>query len=331
MSNLNEYFREDKPIVYFSGYSFEDRAIGVLSAIGNRVSFEYAFSIGFPSSYLGNSLHWKQNKAFIDDRLSELSKNYERIDVSVKQPVEVRQNLREMIKRRKIDFQQFKTIIDITSFPKSTLFMLLKELAESNASGYLFYIEPIDYELPISLGVKDVRALPFFGDDYNPKKQKLLIEFLGFEGLRAYAIWEVFDPHKTIALIELSPISNPKWHDIAEFENKLLLSRPNVEKREISFDNIEEAINTLEGIYEEVGDTYNIIVSSLGTKLSAVSLFYFANRHKNVFVTFSRPEEYTEHYSYGSSKLIVVAFNNESARTVDSYDLKEDELVITRT
>jgi hypothetical protein len=324
MSNLNEYFREDKMIVYFSGYSFEDRGISVLSTIGNKVSFEYAFSVGFPSSYLGNSLHWKQNKAFIDDRLSELAKNYERIDVSVKQPVEVRQNLREKIEKYKIDFQQFKTIVDITSFPKSTLFMLLKELTESNASGYLFYIEPIDYELPISLGVKDVRTLPFFGDDYDPKKQKLLIEILGFEGLRAYAIWEVFDPHKTIALIGLPTISNPKWHDIAEFENKLLLSRPNVEKREISFDNIEEAINTLEGIYGEVGDKYNIIVSSLGIKLSAVSLFYFANRHKNVFVTFSRPEEYTEHYSYGYSKLIVSAFNNESARMVNSYDLEDE-------
>ncbi|MDO9096686.1 MAG: hypothetical protein Q7U60_00980, partial [Candidatus Methanoperedens sp.] len=109
---------------------------------------------------------------------------------------------------------------------------------------------------------------------------------------------------------------------VSEKENELLLSRPNVEKREISFTNIEEATNTLEKIYEDVGNKYNIIVSSLGTKLSAIPLFYFANRHKNVFVAFSRAEKHTEHYSYGCSKMVIIAFNHESANIVDKYDFK---------
>ncbi|TVM04198.1 MAG: hypothetical protein CV087_00705 [Candidatus Brocadia sp. WS118] len=321
MNNIHKYFNVDSPIVYFSGYGFEERTIGVLSAIKGKASIDYAFSIGFPSSFLGNTLHWKQNKAFIDDRLAEISKNYDIVNISVKHPVEVRQYIRERIEKFKIDLQKFKTIVDITSFPKSTLFMLLKELVESNASGYLFYIEPIDYELPISLGVKDVRTLPFFGDDYDPKKQKLLIEILGFEGHRAYAIWETFDPHKTVALIGVPSSSNQKWKNISEKENELLLSRPNVNKREISFVSIKEATNTLEEIYKEAGDKYNIIVSSLGTKLSAIPLFYFANRHKNVFITFSRAEEYTEHYSYGCNKIVIIAFNTKSANIIDSYDL----------
>lgn len=323
MNNIYKYFNNDKPIIYFSGYGFEERTIGLLSTLKGKVSFDYAFAIGFPSSFLGNTLHWKQNKAFIDDSLAEMAKNYEVINISVKYPVEVRQHLREKIVKNKINLQDFKIIVDITSFPKSTLFMLLKELAESNASGYLFYIEPIDYELPISWGVKEVRTLPFFGDDYDQKKQKLLIEVLGFEGFRAYAIWETFDPHKTIALIGVPSPANQKWKNISERENELLLTRPNVEKREISFTTIEDATNTLEKIYEEEGNKYNIIVSSLGTKLSAVPLFYFANGHKNVFITFSRPEEHTEHYSYGCSKMIVVAFDHNSANIIDSYDLRK--------
>jgi hypothetical protein len=199
--------------------------------------------------------------------------------------------------------------------------MLLKELVESDASGYLFYIEPVDYELPISLGVKEIRTLPFFGDEYDPHKRKLLIEILGFEGLRSYAIWELFDPHRTIALIGEPSSSNQKWKTISEHENDLLLSRPNVEKREISFTDVKGATNALESIYECEGDKYNIIVSSLGTKLSAVSLFYFANRHDNVFIAFSRPEEHTEHYSYGCSRLVVVNFNCKSADVIASYDL----------
>lgn len=322
MNNLFKYFKDNRPNIYFCGYGFEERSIGLLSIIREKVSFDYAFSIGFPSSFLGSTFLWRQNKAFIDDSLAVMAKNYEVINISVKQPLEVRQNLKERIEKWGLNFQKFKTIVDITSFPKSTLFMLLKELVESNASGYLFYIEPIDYELPISFGVKDIRTLPFFGDDYDSKKQKLLIEILGFEGLRAYAIWETFDPHRTIAFIGTPSSSNQKWESIAENENKLLLSRTNVEKRKISFTDIKEAINALEAIYEEEGNKYNIIISSLGTKLSAVSLFYFANRHKNVFVTFSRPEEHTEHYSYGCNKLIVIAFNCNAADIIDSYDFR---------
>lgn len=322
MNSMLKYFKDGRPNIYFCGYGFEERSVGLLSIIREKASFEHAFSIGFPSSFLGSTLLWRQNKAFIDDSLAVMAKNYEVINISVKQPVEVRQNLKERIEKCKLNFQKFKTFVDITSFPKSTLFMILKELVDANASGYLFYIEPIDYELPISLGVKDVRTLPFFGNDYDSKKQKLLIEILGFEGIRAYAIWETFDPHKTIALIGVPSASNQKWKKIAEHENELLLSRPNVEKREISFTNIKDATNMLEGIYKEEGNKYNIIVSSLGTKLSAIPLFYFANCHKNVFVTFSRPEEHTEHYSYGCKKLIVAAFNCNTADVTDSYDFR---------
>ena len=324
MNKIYKYFENDKPLIYFTGYGFEDRTTALLNIIKGEVSFDYAFAVGFPSSFLGRTLSWKKNKSFIDDTLAEIAKSYNIISTSVKRSVEVRLSLREAL--RKCNFKNlhnFKTIADITSFPKSTLFMLLKELTEAGASGYLFYIEPIDYEIPISLGVKDIRTLPFFGDDYNPQRQKLLIEILGFEGLRAYAIWETLDPHKTIALIGKPSEKNKRWRDISERENMLLLSRPNVELREIPFTSVKDSIETLEDIYDKVGEKYNIIISSLGTKLSAVSLFYFASRHKNVFITFSRPAEHTEHNSYGYNKMIIVAFNQKSANIVDSYDFKD--------
>jgi len=323
MNKIYKYFENDKPLIYFTGYGFEDRTTALLNIIKEKVSFDYAFAIGFPSSFLGRTLSWKKNKSFIDDTLTEIAKSYNIISTSVKRSVEVRFSLREVLIKRKLNLRNFKTIVDITSLPKSTLFMLLKELTEVGVSGYLFYIEPIDYEIPISLGAKDVRILPFFGNDYNPQKQKLLIEILGFEGLRAYAIWETFDPHKTIALIGKPSEENKRWRNISERENILLLSRPNVELREISFTSVKNSIETLEDIYDEVREKYNIITSSLGTKLSAVSLFYFASRHKNVFITFSRPAEHTEHHSYGCNKMIIVAFNHESAIIVDSCDFKE--------
>jgi hypothetical protein len=321
MNELNKYFITKKPNIFFTGYGFEERSIRLLELIKNRVSFEYSFTIGFPSSFLGSTNLWKSHKAFIDDNLSNVTNHFETINISIKQPVQVCQNLRERIDKLDIDLKNFCILIDITSFPKSTLFMLLKELIELGASGYLFYIEPMEYELPISIGVSDIRLLPFFGDDYDTKKRKLLIEILGFEGIRSYAIWERFDPHRTIALVGKPFSSNPHYNVISENENKLLLSRPHVEKREISFTDLSDAKNTLNSIYEEVGNKYNIIVSSLGTKLSAISLFYFANHHKNVFVAFSRPNQHTEHYSSGSKTLFTVFFDKNFAIIKNSLEI----------
>ncbi len=310
-----------KPLVYFTGYGFEERSVRLLSMLGPRTRFKYAFSVGFPSSFLGNTLSWRRNKTYIDDRLADLAETYDTISMSVKEPVEVRQLLREKIAVHRICLADYDSVIDITSFPKSTLFMLLKELTDAGASGRLFYVEPVDYELPISLGVKDVRTLPFFGDDYDPRKRKLLIEILGFEGHRAHAVWETFDPHRTIALIGTPSLPHQKWLGIAERENRLVLSRHNVERRTISFTDLLDADGTLEGIHQTEGRAYNVIVSSLGTKLSAVALFYFANRHRNVFVAFSRPEEHTEHYSYGCSRLITVSFDSRVSRVASTIDL----------
>lgn len=322
MNECLKHFEESRPKVFFSGYGFEDRTIALLSAINGKVCFDYAFTVGVPSSFVGNTLHWKRNKAFIDESLSRMAKHYEVTNVSIKQPVQVRQHLREKLSAAGIALKDYQVIVDITSFPKPTLFMLLKELISCGATGMLLYVEPIDYELPISSGVQEIRTLPFFGEDYDPKKQKLLVVILGFEGLRAYALWETFDPHKTIALLGTPSSEHEKWLRVAKKENDLILTRPNVETRAISFTDLGEAIAVLDKINQDIGNKYNVVVSTLGTKLSSIALFYFAIRHQNVFVAFSRPESLAEHYSYGCSSLVAAAFDTVTAKVVGRYSLK---------
>lgn len=324
MIDVAQYISGQKPTIYFTGYGFEERAVGVLTAIRMGTRFEHAVSIGSPSSFLGGSLKWRENKAFTDDCLSEISTHYHTINVSVKTPVEGILRLRNLVSANNISLDEYHIIVDITSFPKSTLFMLLRELATVGASGHLFSMAPIGYELPISIGVKDVRTMPFFGDDFDPKKRKLLIEILGFEGQRSYAVWEVFDPHKTIALIGRPARANSSWRDMAIRQNELVLSRPNVETREISFVDIGAARDLLEHVYEEEHRRYNIIVSCLGTKLSAVAMFYFANSHRDVFVGFSRPEAHTEHCSYGCGKMTIMSFDARHAEIVAEFNMSTE-------
>jgi hypothetical protein len=322
MKDVFRHITLEKPLIYFCGYGFEQRAIAVLPVLRDRLQFAHAFTVGFPSTFLGQGFNWKQNKALIDDSLAGMSAEFEVLSTSIQQPIQVIQRLRESLRRKHVDVSKYQVLIDITSFPKPTLLLLLRELVRLRATGLLFYVEPLDYELPISNGVKDVRTLPLFGEDYDPKKQKFLLLILGFEGLRAHAVWETFDPHKTVAMVGEPFQEHERWRNIAEHENALILTRPNVEKTTISFTNITSALQSLEAIYKSVGRKYNVVASTLGTKLTAVALFYFAIRHKNVFIAYSRPQEHTEHCSFGCSNLIVARFDKKAAQVVEKIRLR---------
>jgi hypothetical protein len=321
MNDVFQHLSREKPIIYFCGYGFEQRSTALLPLLRNRCRVAYGFSIGFPSTFLGQSLNWKTNKSFIDDSMSCISDDFNVVNTSVQQPIQIIQRLRETFSHKKIDISQYQVLVDITSFPKPTLLMLLLELTRLNAEGLLFYVEPEDYELPISIGVKDVRTLPLFGEDYDPKKQKFLLVILGFEGLRAHALWETFDPHRTMALIGVPFDGHGTWTGIPERENRLILSRPNVDQQTVSFTSIEATLKTLEEVYGRIGNKYNVVASTLGSKLTAVALFYFAMRHKNVFIAYSRPEQHTEHCSYGFSNLIIARFNKDEASVVSTIQL----------
>ena len=65
----------------------------------------------------------------------------------------------------------------------------------------------------------------------------------------------------------------------------------------------------------------NVNYSIIATQLWTIPLFYFANQYKNVFITFSRPERHCEHYSYGSSKMVVISFNKDIAQVIGHFNI----------
>lgn len=306
--------KANRPIIYLTGYGFEDRTIAVIKYLKGKSEheeklFDFALSFGDPSSEIGRSKKWKENKFILDEFLSKYSKQYLRVATTLKNPIDICLHLRRILDQELIEIHKSFTIIDITSFPKTTLLATLNELFLRKAQGLIYYVEPKDYELPFSIGARYYGLLPFFGRSYNPNKKRILWVILGFEGLRAYATWNNIEPDETVTFTGEPFFPNARWQYISKKENELLLSCPKVKEDYISFWDPKEAINKLESVYEHYQEE-NIVIAPLGTKFSTIPVAYFAQKKDNVFIAFSSAERETEHQSIGSGTIVCCEFDH---------------------
>lgn len=311
MKKLSEI---EHPLIYLTGYGFEDRTTAVANYLmkyygDTKNLFNFALSFGDPSSEIGRSNKWRENKYILDEFLSRYAVKYYRVATSIRNPIDIIFHFRKALDKNNIEIEKSFTIIDITSFPKATLLVILNELFTRNARGILYYVKPKDYELPLSIGAEYHGLLPFYGRYYNPEKKRILWIILGFEGHRAHAVLNNIEPAETICFIGDTPNGSEKWKEITRKENELTLLSPKVKEDSISYYKINEAIKKLEKVYKSY-ENENIIIAPLGTKLSTVSLAYFARGRQNVFIAFSSSKREAEHQSIGSEILFCIEFDN---------------------
>lgn len=202
--------------------------------------------------------------------------------------------------------------IDISVFTKSYLLVLFKafeSLGKNRISA--IYTEPaFYYPERLTLGVKSIGYVPFYNGNPTPLKPNLLFIFCGFEGERAYAIWEYVEPQKTIAFIG-KPGYQPTYPLIArELNRNLINGLEKVEKGvskviEVSPRDPAEVCSKLEFLWRE-NQNYNILIAPLGTKLQALGIYLFTlkNPSAHAQVICATPQRYFEnYYARGSNKM----------------------------
>lgn len=201
---------------------------------------------------------------------------------------------------------------DISVFTKSCLLVLLKafeSLGENRIRA--IYTEPaFYYPERLTLGVKSIGYVPFHNGNPTSLKPDLLFIFCGFEGERAYAVWEYVEPEKTIAFIG-NPGYQPQYPEVAGQLNQYLIDALEREKSkgskvmEVSARDPDEVCNRLESLWRE-NQNYNILISPLGTKLQALGVYLFTlkNPAAHAQVIYATPQRYfRNYYARGSSKM----------------------------
>jgi hypothetical protein len=252
----------------------------------------------------------KHHTAVIDQLRKHTRSEPEIVDFSLDKPV---QFLKEFMRKAGGYSKQQSVTVDITTFPRQEMMLLLKLFDQQPDRGSLrlLYAEPGKYATEsqnkedrwLTRGVTAVHSIPGFCGIQYPQLGKLLVMILGHEGERTFITLRRHQPDKVILLAQGEKQYRVGLAKISSLENQNLIDQfgPGaVWSQELPAHGVAETQNELEQIIRSSRSQYNVFVASNGTKLQLVGSYMAIRNYLEVQVTYACPALYNwEHYSNG--------------------------------
>lgn len=289
----------EKDDIFIVCSSFEERTIAVSERLDPKYLMENCFIFKYDekTKTILRDLNFKK----LTESLAHNSENIFPIICDRFDPLDGIQKIQEVCQNNRITISEKNISIDVTTFTKQCLLVLLRFLASHNPKSVrLFYTEPVNYApefgRPLSYGLIDIVSVPSYGGHFYIEKEVLLIIMLGYEGDRAYSIWQALSPHKTIVLIGKSSSSNEYEERVRNFNRKLIDRLP---KKSIEIIDSMDPFQVSEELKKRIqqhSSQFNIMISPLGPKPQVVGCFLALEEHHDVQIIYAIPKRYEEQY-----------------------------------
>jgi hypothetical protein len=293
--------------LFLSAVSFEERCLNSSRLLSDNYVTEEFILIRYRGADNDHKRNAHQNELF--KNLTSHSGREEKgtvIHCDKDDSIDGLVKLKEVLKNR--DLSEGRITIDITTFTKQYLLVLLKSIRQDypSASIRILYT-PGYYEVSsshpektaLSWGVKEIKPVPGFLGNCLPWQDDILVLFLGYEGERAFQIMQKLEPKKTIAVLP-SPPSYPHADRPTYTLNKRILSRPidEVERYEadaLDPESTRDLLLELSKKYEDE-ERCNLIISPICTKIQTLGilLFFWTKKDTNAQVIYTLPFWYNE-------------------------------------
>ncbi len=206
--------------------------------------------------------------------------------------------------------QEFKITVDVSTFTKRHLLLLLHALDDAGLWGSLriLYTEPKSYVadlyVPMSTGIKEVAPIPTFTNLRPADKPVLLVIMLGYEGDRAMALFQSIEPNETVLIVP-RPAYRPEWEGRTEELNKHIVTL--IGPDSIAYADSRDPLKVKSALADVLGFSsrtteFTCLVSPLGTKPQALGLYLFWRENPaSCSLIYAQPLRRNEmYYSLGS-------------------------------
>ena len=197
--------------------------------------------------------------------------------------------------------EEDKVTLDISTMSRNLIWALLFFVKEIVTEVDVIYYQPNKYSNEwLSRDAELPRLLFKHSGIVSIEKQTLLVIITGFDIERTKQLVYFYNPSKVVLLIQ-------KQNRLDD-ENRNTFELHSDECRKIGLKADVEAIdcydgdwgyNVIEKVVSENLSSYNIIVSSLGPKLSAVSVYRTYLKHPEIALTYIPCKEYNVNYCEG--------------------------------
>jgi hypothetical protein len=206
-----------------------------------------------------------------------------------------------------------QTLIDVTSFRREELLMLLTILRSSglrpDCRGALAYVASESMSDNLSDDVMGLRSVIGYAGDMRPSRKTRLVLMMGFETHRARSIIEGYEPDEVLIGTgrEVDSINKDLYRKNREFSKEVeRLSANVVRKFEFSARDPLQVVREL-GLAVGDGTDANIVLAPLNTKLSTLGAGLYALEHPEVQVCYAPVRRYNEaNYSTSSQQVYLL-------------------------
>lgn len=298
LDNISESLNKKYDVI-ISSVSYEERCLSIITAINDKIEFNkkiVSISIPHKSLFIDNIKIFDQN-GFIPVEIN----NAEQIDTV--------NNFMRILNEIIVSTPKASFLIDITTFTKQTLLILLRLLrnllTKENQIQFV-YTPAKEYSIGLpfaekwlSRGIVGVNSVFGYSGIIRPSRPFHLVLLMGFEVERAASLIEAYEPSKISVgyARKEGSISEELYQLNKQKFNELLSEFPNAESFEFSCIDIEECKFDILNQIDKYKDC-NVIVSPMNNKISTISCALAAFENDEIQLAIAIPALYNyQNYS----------------------------------
>lgn len=287
--------------VLIASASYEERCLSIINSIENDISFgSKIVSLSAP------------HKELIKDNLNVfIEKGFTIVEVDNSDQIGTMANLLSPILSILKNNEEASFLIDITTFTRQTLLILLRLLRNNlTAKNFIQFVYAPAKEYSIGLkhcdkwltqGILEVNSVFGYSGIIRPSRPYHLIILLGFEVERASSLIDAYEPTKvTIGYAKRSDSLTDEDYDLNKDKCKELLHEyPSAEYFEFSCVQVDEC---KADILNQVNkyERSNVIISPMNNKISTVACALAAFENEEIQLAIAIPATYN-HENYSSA------------------------------
>ncbi|MFP8894602.1 hypothetical protein [Chryseobacterium sp. EZn1] len=216
--------------------------------------------------------------------------------------------------------EKLNIIIDITTFTREVLLILLKALNNewylNRSNIQLVYTPAENYPCEwLTRGVRYIRSIFGYSGMILPSKKLMLVILNGFENERTEEIINSFEPNAIL-------LGRPSYEESIneQLSNRGKANFDEIKQKyqsniigefEFSCVEIEKTIKVVENLINTHGEEYNIILSPLNNKISTIAVAFVALKNENIQICYASANQYNiNEYSTPSDYFLFFDMNS---------------------
>lgn len=202
-------------------------------------------------------------------------------------------------------------LLNISTMPRNIVYYMLHFLHTRHFQYEIIYYPPLEHDCELTKNpLKPILIFRHSGI-FDVDKKTLLIVGLGYDEKRVFQLCNYFEPQETIILKEADNVSKIDKNIDFSFEPYIIIH---------SIKNINSFVKNnvftaLKEIYDDKNERFNILLCSIGPKVSSLEFFKFQIFCPHAGLIYIPSQDYNASYSKG--------INFEKKIVYDSSDIAE--------